>query len=232
MKQKLLGIGLIVLAIVLVFKDALTIPQLDIPMWKLVIVTFLGIDALQNVFRKDFKSFFIGSFIIFLILNGHYTWLKVGTGLLLIAGLMAYLGLRILVNRQSSSFKIINGDIIDHAKGSHWEKGNSHGDKDTVFSSAIRYIHDTDFVSIKGDVVFSSATLFFDQATMKGDQAIYAGDTVFSSVKLYVPSTWRVVLTGDRVFSTVNNQPSDIQPEKNLQVTGDLVFSSLEIIYV
>lgn len=83
-----------------------------------------------------------------------------------------------------------------------------------------------------GDVVFSSASIYFDNALINGDKATYSGDAVFSSVKLYVPESWRVEMVGDRVFSGINLQPSGHPSEKTLVVTGDFVFSSLTVIYI
>ncbi len=67
---------------------------------------------------------------------------------------------------------------------------------------------------------------------MLEDRATYSGDAVFSNVKLYVPRNWNVEFTGDRVFSNIKVYPNDTRTEKTLAVTGDFVFSQLEVIYI
>ncbi|KXT77685.1 hypothetical protein [Streptococcus sp. DD13] len=81
-------------------------------------------------------------------------------------------------------------------------------------------------------MVFGSKCLYFDQAVMLGDQATYSGDAVFSTVKLYVPRQWAVDYVGDKILSSIKIVGAPTTSEKQLLVTGDLVFSSMEIHYI
>ncbi|MHC5879225.1 hypothetical protein ACYT69_09895, partial [Streptococcus pyogenes] len=69
---------------------------------------------------------------------------------------------------------------------------SSNNDSDTVFGNTTRYINDENLTRVGGDVVFSGTSIYFANATILGDQAIYSGDAVFSSIKLYVPKDWHV----------------------------------------
>jgi hypothetical protein len=85
---------------------------------------------------------------------------------------------------------------------------------------------------VTGNIVFSGTSLYFANATILGDKAFYSGDAVFSNVKLYVPKDWNVEFAGDKVFSSIKTYPSPNPSGKTLVITGDYVFSNLEVFYI
>lgn len=238
MKKTVLGIGLILFAGYVLFRDSLHLPSLDIPIWTLAIVAFFVVNAIQNLMRKDYIGTYVCSAIAFIFLERHYDWLTVGTGTLILAAVLAGIGFSMIFKPKRHSFVTINekpiGDYVrDRVSESVGENADArfHSKSDTVFGNKTRYING-DFVDVAGDVVFSSTTVYFDNAIILGDKATYSGDAVFSSVKLYVPSNWRVEVVGDQVLSGINVPPSVVTPEKILVVTGDFVFSSLTVVYI
>ncbi|MGT2784652.1 hypothetical protein [Streptococcus merionis] len=232
MKKNIIGLGLIALAGLILLKDFLVIPDFGMPLWRLILIIVFSVDALQNAFRRSIKASIIGSYIVFILLNGHFQWIRISLWLLILAGVLFYVGLSFLVN-PPSYYRSLDGK----AKLLGWTDredftGVHSSETDTVFGTATRYVNDTQFTDVGGDVVFSSASIYFDHAMMSGNQATYSGDTVFSSLRLFVPSQWEVKITGDKVFSSVQKSGKPTSPTHQLEITGSLVFSSLEIIYL
>lgn len=230
MKKTLTGIGLIVLAVAILFRDQLSFLSYGMPLWRLALIVFFGVETLQNAFRKDVKASFIGLAITFILLNGHFQWLQVGTGTLIIVAVLLYFGFSMILKPKEINMKYYKGK---KGKFVGWTNDPEFKESsDTVFGNATRYVNDDNFVNIGGDVVFSGTSIYFDQAIILGDTASYSGDATFSSVKLFVPRNWKVEFTGDRVFSSIEANPSGLPTDKTLVVSGDYVFSRLTVYYI
>lgn len=234
MKKTLLGIGLILFAAYVLLRDSLALPSLEIPIWTLIFVIGFGFNAFQSLLRRDYMSAYICGVVAFIFLENHYDWLMVGTGTLILAAVLAGIGFSLVFKRERPFHFYRNAQtgekLFGWTRDSNMEKVSS-SDSDTVFGSKTRYING-DFVDVSGDTVFASTVIYFDNALILGDKGTYSGDAVFSSVKLYVPQDWSVEFVGDQVISNIKAQPSGMPAEKQLIVTGDFVFSSLEVIYI
>lgn len=236
MKKTWLGAGLIAVAVYVLFGNRLQLPEFGISIWALLFIVGFGVSAIQNVLQKNYTSAYISGVISVIILENQFNWLRISTGTMIFAAILAGIGLSMLLKPKStvSQFKDfqfgdgISDTIHDTIDGTY----SSNNDSDTVFGNTTRYINDENLTRVGGDVVFSGTSIYFANATILGDQAIYSGDAVFSSVKLYVPKDWHVEFTGDKVFSSIKSYPSGGLSGKILVVTGDYVFSQLEIIYI
>lgn len=224
MKKTFLGVGLILLAAYVVFRDYLALPSLGMPLWTLIFVLGFGFCAIQNFLHRSYIGAYSCAIITFIILENHYEWLDISTGTIVLASILAGVGLSMVFKPKRSYFNA-KGNVYD---GDFTEQAGP----DTVFSNRTRYVNDENFTDISGDVVFSGTSIYFDNAAMLEDRATYSGDAVFSNVKLYVPRNWNVEFTGDRVFSNIKVYPNGTRTEKTLAVTGDFVFSQLEVIYI
>ena len=229
MKKTLLGAGLILLAVYILFRDAFLWPTWGLPLWTLLFVLGFGYGAVQNALRRNYTSAYVCGVIALIVLERHYGWLSVGTGTLVLAAILAGIGLGMIFKPVLYRFdfkfdgerdQIFEGDVVG-------EKGN-----DTVFGNSTRYINDENLTRVTGNLVFSGTSLYFANATILGEQAIYSGDAVFSNVKLYVPKDWNVEFAGERVFSSIKTYPMHNPGGKTLVITGEYVFSNLEVFYI
>ena len=229
MKKTLLGAGLILLAAYILFRDAFLWPTWGLPLWTLIFVLGFGYGAVQNALRRNYTSAYVCGVIALIILERHYGWLNVGTGTLVLAAVLAGIGLGMIFKPvmfrfdykfNSEGDQIVGGDFVG-------EKGN-----DTVFGNSTRYINDENLTKVTGNLVFSGSSIYFANATILGDKAFYSGDAVFSNVKLFVPKDWNVEFAGDKVFSSIKTYPSPNPSGKTLVITGDYVFSNLEVFYI
>ena len=229
MKKTLLGAGLILLAAYILFRDAFLWPTWGLPLWTLLFVLGFGYGAVQNALRRNYTSAYVCGVIALIILERHYGWLNVGTGTLVLAALLAGIGLGMIFKPvmfrfdykfNSEGDQIVGGDFVG-------EKGN-----DTVFGNSTRYINDENLTKVTGNLVFSGSSIYFANATIQGGEAIYSGDAVFSNVKLFVPKDWNVEFAGERVFSSIKTYPNHNPGGKTLVITGEYVFSNLEVFYI
>ena len=229
MKKTLLGAGLILLAAYILFRDAFLWPTWGLPLWTLIFVLGFGYGAVQNVLRRNYTSAYVCGVIALIILERHYGWLNVGTGTLVLAAVLAGIGLGMIFKPvmfrfdykfNSEGDQIVGGDFVG-------EKGN-----DTVFGNSTRYINDENLTKVTGNLVFSGSSIYFANATILGDKAFYSGDAVFSNVKLFVPKDWNVEFAGVRVFSSIKTYPNHNPGGKTLVITGEYVFSNLEVFYI
>ena len=229
MKKTLLGAGLILLAAYILFRDAFLWPTWGLPLWTLLFVLGFGYGAVQNALRRNYTSAYVCGVIALIILERHYGWLNVGTGTLVLAAVLAGIGLGMIFKPvmfrfdykfNSEGDQIVGGDFVG-------EKGN-----DTVFGNSTRYINDENLTKVTGNLVFSGSSIYFANATIQGGEAIYSGDAVFSNVKLFVPKDWNVEFAGVRVFSSIKTYPNHNPGGKTLVITGEYVFSNLEVFYI
>lgn len=232
-RHTLLGIGLIALALYVLFENALGLPTLQMPLWLLILVVGFGYDLIKHLFLREWRTAAVEAIFLAVLLNSHYQWLAVGFWTMLLVMILLIMGIHYLIpKKRHSRIKVMerfskdlddDPDVVILADDD--EKAS------TVFGGSTRYVTG-DFVRQKGDLVFGNTTIYFENAVILGDKASYEGDLVFSSLKLYVPSNWRVVYEGDKVFSTVKIPHSRQATDKTLVVQGDLVFSTVEVIYL
>lgn len=216
MKKTLIGLGLMLMAGVLLVKESIPLPDFGIPLWLLIVIVGFGIKSLRDALRQHWTASFTSALIALILLNWQFEWLEVSLFTVIIAAILLIQGFSMIVKPKKSSLLSDKTSMI----------------ADTIFKSGTRYVTDDALVDLRGDVVFSSVSIYADHATMLGDQVTYSGDTVFSSVKLYVPKDWQVEFTGDHVFSSVNAPSHHHVTHKTLVVTGDIVFSSFEVIAI
>lgn len=227
MKKMLMGLGFILVALLILGKETLGLGNL--PVWSIGWTVVFGLLTVKSLFERHWKKASFCGVVTFALLNAIFNWVAISFWSLIIVVFLLWFGLRLLFKPKSSWF-IYEGLNNKHSVGVNIGTGAT--DSDLIFGSATRYVTDDHLTNIGGDVVFSSTSIYFDQAVILGDTASYSGDAVFSSVQLFVPKNWKVEVTGDRVFSTVNSNPSSTPTDKTLVVSGDYVFSRLIVYYI
>lgn len=231
MRKNLLGIGLVLLAVYLLLKDTFILPDLGIPVWTLIIVVGAIYWAVQNFLRKDYGGSYVCGVIALIVLERHFNWLHVSTGTLIMAAVLAGVGLG-MIFKPALGHRHYGFDIYQDGDDFFDKDMSEDQGKDTVFGNSTRYINDDNLSRVSGDLVFSGTSIYFANATILGQQAVYTADAVFSTVKLYVPRNWDVQFTGDKVFSMTYIPQSGMSTDKTLVITGDYVFSRLEVFYI
>lgn len=105
-----------------------------------------------------------------------------------------------------------------------------------VFGGVKRRVETNDFAGGTIYCVFGGVELDLRRAQipLPGNQAVINIHCIFGAVKIRVPETWRVSIQGVGVFGTyedktIPSRPSDALDAPSLIITGNSVFSAVEI---
>ncbi|HEM5504399.1 hypothetical protein HO950_05805 [Streptococcus suis] len=218
MKKYGLGIALLVLAGLVLFRDSLGL-HLALPFWTTVWFVLTFVTGFHRLVKLDWLASIFCFGLAFIAVNSVYDWVKFGTWNMVLSLVLLCLGLKLIFKprKRRLAHGVVTGVIGD--------KG-----RDTAFGSSTRYIHDDNFLQDSVEVAFGSSTIYFDQAVILGNKAEFHIDAAFSSVDLYLPANWQAVVELDSSMSAVNNYATGMG-EKMLHITGDMAFSTLNIYY-
>ena len=220
MRKTLFGVGLLVLAGWILLQGNFGIPSIRFNFWPLLVVLVFAYFALENFWRGNLSGGVILAIISLIVANSSYHFLPISSGTIFLAGILASIGIGLIfkpkriwgIYHGQNARRVINGDIN--------------------FGSGTRYIISDDFTYETLDCAFGNATVYFDNATIKGNSAAFDIDVSFGNATLYVPSNWHVELDVDNAFGTVTNPRNINEKDKTLYVKGDVSFGRLGIIYV
>ncbi|HEM6392728.1 hypothetical protein HCC73_09780 [Streptococcus suis] len=218
MKKYGLGIALLVLAGLVLFRDSLGL-HLALPFWTTVWFVLTFVTGFHRLVKLDWLASIFCFGLAFIAVNSVYDWVKLGTWNMVLSLVLLCLGLKLIFKpkKRRLAHGVVTGVIGD--------KG-----RETAFGSSTRYIHDDNFLHDSVEVVFGSSMVYFDQAIILGNKAEFHIDAAFSSVDLYLPANWQAVVELDSSMSAVNNYATGMG-EKMLHITGDMAFSTLNIYY-
>ncbi|HEM4551779.1 TPA: hypothetical protein U1Z41_002138 [Streptococcus suis] len=218
MKKYGLGIALLVLAGLVLFRDSLGL-HLALPFWTTVWFVLTFVTGFHRLVKLDWLASIFCFGLAFIAVNSVSDWVKFGTWNMVLSLVLLCLGLKLIFKPRKR--RLTHGAVT----GVIGDKG-----RDTAFGSSTRYIHDDNFLHDSVEVVFGSGKVYFDQAIILGDKADFHIDAAFSSVDLYLPANWQAVVELDSSMSAVNNYATGMG-EKMLHITGDMAFSTLNIYY-
>lgn len=216
MKRTFLGIGLILLAGFLLFQEQLGLAY--IPVWTILWITFLGGCAIVCLLKR---SWFAGLACLILALsqlNSIFHWYSISSWLLFLVAMLVIGGLKLIFKPKYKS--LINWNKSERIRIEKKWTASEERTSGRILSGESM------------DLIFGNSTVYFEENDMVGETATYEVNAIFSSVILYVPSTWKVAIKGDQVFSKVNQEPSHLDCEKTLVINADMVFSNLTIMYL
>ncbi|HEM5069927.1 TPA: hypothetical protein U1212_000512 [Streptococcus suis] len=216
MKKYGLGIALLVLAGLVLFRDSLGL-HLALPFWTTVWFVLTFVTGFHRLVKLDWLASIFCFGLAFIAVNSVYDWVKFGTWNMVLSLVLLCLGLKLIFKPKKRRLAHGVGTGVIGDKG-----------RETAFGSSTRYIHDDNFLHDSVDVAFGSSTIYFDQAVILGDKADFHIDAAFSNITLYLPADWQAVVELDSAMSTTNNYATGMG-EKMLHITGDMAFSTLTI---
>ena len=94
--KKVLGIGFLVVAVVVLYFGFVGWPSLDVNIWALFPVGLFLFFTLENLVKKDYKASIMCLIIAFIIANATLDLLPLSSGLVLGAGVLACVGIGFL----------------------------------------------------------------------------------------------------------------------------------------
>jgi len=94
--KKVLGIGFLVVAAVVLYFGFVGWPNLDVNIWALFPVGLFLFFTLENLVKKDYKASLMSLIIAFIIANAVLDILPLSSGLVIGAGVLACVGIGFL----------------------------------------------------------------------------------------------------------------------------------------
>jgi len=94
--KKVLGIGFLVVAAVVLYFGFVGWPSLDVNIWSLFPVGLFLFFTLENLVKKDYKASLMSLIIAFIIANAILDILPLSSGLVIGAGVLACVGIGFL----------------------------------------------------------------------------------------------------------------------------------------
>ena len=94
--KKVLGIGFLVVAAVVLYFGFVGWPSLDVNIWALFPVGLFLFFTLENLVKKDYKASLMSLIIAFIIANAILDILPLSSGLVIGAGVLACVGIGFL----------------------------------------------------------------------------------------------------------------------------------------
>ena len=94
--KKVVGIGFLVVAVVVLYFGFIGWPSLDVNIWALFPVGLFLFFTLENLVKKDYKASLMSLIIAFIIANAILDLLPLSSGLVIGAGVLACVGIGFL----------------------------------------------------------------------------------------------------------------------------------------
>ena len=94
--KKVLGIGFLVVAVVVLYFGFVGWPSLDVNIWALFPVGLFLFFTLENLVKKDYKASLMSLIIAFIIGNAILDLLPLSSGVVIGAGVLACVGIGFL----------------------------------------------------------------------------------------------------------------------------------------
>ena len=94
--KKVVGIGFLVVAVVVLYFGFVGWPSLDVNIWALFPVGLFLFFTLENLVKKDYKASIMCLIIAFIIANAILDLLPLSSGLVIGAGVLACVGIGFL----------------------------------------------------------------------------------------------------------------------------------------
>ncbi|MBP2624060.1 LiaF transmembrane domain-containing protein [Streptococcus oricebi] len=221
MKKTLFGLICLLLAAWVLLQGNFGIPLIQINIWPLLVILGFVYFAVENFFEGHWGTGLVSGFIAFLIANNVYRLFPhLSSGTVFLAGILAYVGVRILF-KPRTSWK--SRHRIDVSSGS--EEG-------ITFGSGTRYVNSDNFTYDELACSFGNAKVYFDNAQIVGDSATFKVEVAFGNATLFVPSSWQVISKAACSFGSVSQIRNVNEKEKTLYLEGSVAFGHLKIIYI
>ena len=94
--KKVVGIGFLAVAVVVLYSGFVGWPSLDVNIWALFPVGLFLFFTLENLVKKDYKASLMSLIIAFIIANAILDLLPLSSGLVIGAGVLACVGIGFL----------------------------------------------------------------------------------------------------------------------------------------
>lgn len=114
------------------------------------------------------------------------------------------------------------------------EDNNNEVNCSVNFGSSIKYITAEDFKRGNFKCSFGDLKVYFDKATIQGNEATITIDLSFGGMELYIPRTWNVKFNVATSFAGIDEKcrPGYISETPVVTINGNASFGGVDIYYI
>lgn len=234
MKHKNLFWGLFfILSAILIILNQFNI-LIGVNIFKLIISLLLLPVIFKSIRHVSFGGILFTLAMIGIMFDEHLSIEKLTPWPLLGIALFLTIGLSLL-------FPNKHKHVFDQCTHGHYEKDwvNESSDDSEVnvflkFGGSTKYINSQNLKKVNIDCKFGGTKIFFDNASIDGNEAVIDVSASFSGIEMYVPKNWLVRSDIDCVLGGVEEKgiKNPGTADKTLVLKGKMSFSGITIIYI
>lgn len=208
----------------------------NVSVLSLVLTIFLVAVIVKSIPHLNFSGILFPIAFICIIYDKQLGITNITPWTVLIAALFGSIGLSMIFHRHNKWVNV-NFDNDDYKDDYKFEKidveDESHISFKSSFSGSVKYINTNSFEQADFKCSFGAMKVYFDNATMSGENAVVRLNVSFSGIELYIPKNWRVENKTNVLLGAIDEKNKNNQVTTNtLTLIGDISFSGVEIIYV
>lgn len=218
-----------------------------IGVWTILWSVCLGIFFIKGIVKGSF-GMMLFSLALFVILNDRLLgleaitpWPVLGTALLGTVGLkLLFPGFekhRFLRGKFPGGGKKGPGSIVEIngercGRVESYEHNGTNVSCENVFGESVKYISgEISWVDLEN--TFGTLQVYFTEAYLSEGRAQVSLETSFGKMVLYIPSNWKVIMNAGTNFGSKRVSGKNDPDDGNvLEITGDVNFGSLEVVFV
>lgn len=207
-------------------------------LWKIFWTIGFGMWFLKSFAKKNFYGIFFSAAFLGIVYDDFLNIEKLTPFPLLFAALLLSIGCSMAFpNAKRNKYRIScnSGTEIINEDGEvvyvPYEENKIF--YEVTFSSAVNYVESSAFSNAYFSCNFGALKVYFDRATMAGDEAIVTIDNNFGGTDLYFPKEWKVINQMSTAFGGVSEKNSgNWDGIHKIVLKGDTNFGGVSIYYV
>ncbi len=231
-KNMILGLFFVLCAFLFLGSSLNLFPNVNII--QLLIIVFSAIFLVRSIITRRVWEALISFGVLYYVGSDYLNLPRLSLFTVAVTLVLLGIGISLLLPKSYAKYEKYTSNYNGDTSQQH-SRSEFHGDiidEEIAFGSRDKYISSQNFTRGDFEVVFSNMRLYLDQCQLQSDSAYIKVEVVFSSMTIYVPKEWAVSVNAEVIFSgnTVVGTPES--PTKTITIVGEVVFSSLKIIYV
>ena len=205
-------------------------PELNV--FSILVTIVLVAIIIKSIVYVSFSGILIPLALIGIIYDDYLGITAVTPWTLLIAAVFASIGLSLIFKKKRKGWKVSHHGGFDNSKKIDMQD-ESYVSHETSFGSSVKYVNTDKLVRADFQCKFGAMKIYFDNATMEGQNAVLNIDVNFAGMEIFVPNSWSIEENVDVTFGSIEYKNRNGSVITNtLTLVGDVNFSGVEITFI
>lgn len=241
------GVFLILAAMLVIISQVMPFTKLSV--WAVIAAVLLIAWLISGITRLSFVEILLPLALLYALLQGPLTLFYISPWILIMAALLAGIGLSVLIRRKPKWSRRGYGHHNWQGDGSGYPShGGPRPDMETIenddddhpfsqvrFGATSKYLHSEHLENGEFRSFCGALEVYFDDVTLAEGKAQIYVDCSLGAIKLYVPRNWQVVDSVNTSLGGVSNETRMARVDENsprLEITGNVSLGGIEVAYV